>query len=122
MTSVLVVEDDESIRSFVCDALADEGYRVTGAEDGAQALGAVDADPPAVVLLDMHMPAASGWDFARNARDRGLGVTIIVMTAAANPKVVGEIGAVALLAKPFTLDALLAIVSLHTGGSAPPVN
>ena len=61
---VLVVDDDAGIRDLLDLALADAGYAVALAEDGAAALAMVDAVAPDVILLDMHLPALDGWAFA----------------------------------------------------------
>lgn len=60
---VLVVDDDDAIRTFVADALAGVGYRVAEASDGLHALARLDVDPPDLVLLDMRMPNLDGWGF-----------------------------------------------------------
>src|SRR6185295_6534557 len=111
-TTVLVVDDDPSIRDFVEAALEDEGYGVLSAGDGEAALALVEHRPCAV-LLDMRMPVLDGWGFAEAYRDQpGARAPIIVMTAAENAADwAEEIGAAAVLAKPFRLDDLLAVVA-----------
>jgi CheY-like chemotaxis protein len=113
---VLVVDDDPSIRDFVEAALESEGYRVLSAPDGEIALGLVEHQPCAV-LLDMRMPVLDGWGFAAAYRERpGARAPIVVMTAAENAEAwAREIGATSVLAKPFRLDDLLAIVARHCG-------
>lgn len=89
-----------------------EGYSVSTAADGCEALVAVETERPAVVLLDMRMPKVDGWEFARRLRERGLRVPIIVMTGERDPgKAAGEIGAEGFMAKPFDVDQLLDEVS-----------
>src|SRR5687767_9802165 len=65
---VLVVDDDESIRELVSDALRYDGYRVVTAADGAQGLAALVGLGACVVLLDMRMPMLDGWEFSRQYR------------------------------------------------------
>ena len=81
--SVLVVDDETSVRSLYADALEEVGHRVEVAADGRAALdrlrgGAV----PCVVLTDVRMPGMDGWDLARAvARDPALSsVPVVIMT------------------------------------------
>jgi CheY-like chemotaxis protein len=115
---ILVVDDDPSIRDTVRAILEMEGYPVRSAEDGAQALLAVEDQRPSLVLLDMRMPVLDGWGFARAIKERGLKLPILVMTAAQDARRwAQEIGADGYLAKPFDLlDLLRAVERL---GGAP---
>jgi two-component system chemotaxis response regulator CheY len=116
---ILVVDDDEMIRDLVADALSDEGYAVVTAQDGAEALGRIEEQMPALVLLDMRMPVLDGWGFARLARERGLRLRIVVMTAAENAdRWCQEIGGDGCLPKPFDLDVLFETVSKLTRAPA----
>ncbi len=104
---VLVVDDDPNITAALRDSLEYEGYRVTTANNGAEALREVHDDPPALILLDMRMPVMSGWEFAERYRSVGHTAPVIVMTAAANARTwADEIRADAVLPKPFSLDDL----------------
>jgi CheY-like chemotaxis protein len=112
---VLVVEDDESLRDVIEWALADAGYRVTLAENGAVALRAVEHTRPCAILLDMRMPVMDGWTFARSYRARpGPHAPIIVLTAARDAgDWARQIQATAYLAKPFELYELLDTLKRH---------
>jgi CheY-like chemotaxis protein len=82
--SVLVVDDDRDLRAGLSLILEAEGYRVAGAADGQQALEALRAGPrPDVILLDMMMPALSGWAFReRQLADPALAdVPVVVFSA-----------------------------------------
>lgn len=119
---ILVVDDDESILEFIAEALADEGYEVVTAMNGADAL-AVSAQPaPDLILLDMRMPVMDGWEFAHTYRRApGPHAPIVVITAArdaADSAV--EIGAEGYLTKPFTLDGLLTLVGRFTRNGYKP--
>jgi two-component system chemotaxis response regulator CheY len=116
---ILVVDDDEVIRSSVELALADEGYLVVTAPDGAAALQVIERYPPALVLLDMKMPVMDGWAFAQAYRQQpGPHAPIIVMTAAADAaRRAVDVGAVAYLAKPFDLDAFLNLLGRLARGA-----
>lgn len=112
MATVLVVDDDEGIRDFVATALADAGYAVRQAGDGAEALALVDRHRPDVILLDMRMPIMDGRRFAAAYRERhDHEAPLVCMTAGADDaRRAGEIAAAATLAKPFDLEELLAVV------------
>ena len=113
-SAILVVDDDQSIRSTISEILSSEGYAVETASNGAEALLIVGQNHPSLVLLDMRMPILNGWEFARILRERGIAVPILVMTAAQDAKRwAKEIGAQGFLAKPFDLDDLLLAVE-HT--------
>ena len=108
---ILVVDDDESIRTTVSDVLDLEGFRVVTAANGAEALERVAQSQPAVVLLDMRMPVMDGWAFAHEVAVRGIRVPILVMTAADNARAwAEEIGADGYVAKPFDLNELISAV------------
>ena len=105
---VLVVDDDPSIRAVVQDILDMEGCEVASAANGREAVDHIQRTPPGVVLLDMNMPVLDGWGVARELKERGIDVPIVVMTAAVSAqRSRDEIGAIACLAKPFDLDDLL---------------
>jgi two-component system response regulator MprA len=109
---VLVVDDDRSLRQAIVRALELEGYDVSGAEDGVQALGFFDdeATIPDVVVLDVLMPKLNGFTTCRAIRSRS-SVPILMLTArsAVDDRVEGlDAGADDYLAKPFALVELLA--------------
>ena len=108
---VLVVDDEADIRATVSAMLEIEGYAVTEAANGADALQAVERQPPDLILLDMRMPVLDGWGFAAELRHRGHRIPIVVMTAARDAaRWAAEIAAVAFVAKPFGLDDLITAV------------
>ncbi len=118
---ILVVDDDPTILATVCEALDFEGFPVVTATNGAEALEVVDRNRPSLVLLDMRMPVLDGWGFMRAVRERGLNLTVVVMTAAADARRwAREIDAQGVLAKPFELDELLgAVVRLRPPRPCP---
>jgi len=108
---VLVVDDEPDIRATVSAMLEIEGYAVAEAVNGAEALAAVEADPPDVILLDMRMPVLDGWGFASEMRRRGHRIPIVVMTAARDAaRWAAEIAATAFVSKPFGYDDLIRAV------------
>jgi two-component system response regulator RegX3 len=109
-TSVLVVEDEDSFIDALTVGLTREGFKVTVARDGAEALDIFDALAPDLVLLDVMLPKVSGIDVCREIRSRS-NVPIIMVTAkgAEIDTVVGlEVGADDYVTKPYRLRELVA--------------
>jgi len=110
---VLIVDDDEVIRSLLRLTLPDEGYDLVEAQDGDQALQISDARRPALVLLDWRMPRLSGADVLRALKERHPDVPVIVLTAEPEAKVRTQaetLGADVFMTKPFSPLQLLATV------------
>src|SRR5258708_23829748 len=82
---ILIVDDDHEILAAERQGLADEGFAVREAHDGAEALGAMDEDPPALIVLDVNMPGIDGPAFPRDLRFRLKHVPLIILTAAPGP-------------------------------------
>jgi CheY-like chemotaxis protein len=112
MVSVLVVDDESDIREAVSEVLADEGYVVHGAGDGAEALRKARAVRPQLVLLDLMMPGMNGWEF--RAAQRGdpelRDIPVVVLSALGR---VSGMDAADFIQKPFDLDRLLSAVRTH---------
>jgi two-component system, OmpR family, response regulator MprA len=110
---VLVVDDEPALRDALESSLAFEGYEVTTASDGLEALDAIAEKSPDLVLLDVMMPRMDGLTTVRRLRSRGDTVPVLMLTArdAVGDRVTGlDVGADDYLAKPFELDELLARV------------
>ena len=110
---VLLVDDDRALREAVARALRLEGFDVTLAVDGPEALELAATSPPDIVVLDVAMPSLSGLDVCRRLRDRGARSSVLMLTAkdAIGDRVAGlDAGADDYLVKPFALDELLARV------------
>jgi len=112
--TILVVDDDESIRDMLADFLADEGYTVVCATDGAEALEKVtDKLVPDLLLLDIGMPVVNGPEFVALYRRicEPPRAPIVVITARGDgAQIAEEIGADGFVNKPFELDELAAAV------------
>ena len=110
--TVLVVDDDATIRQFIEMALTDQGYQVVTAEHGQAALEMVRRTPPELILLDMRMPVMDGWAFAQAYRTTPPPhAPVIVLTAARDAtQSAEEIAADAVLAKPFDLRDLMNLI------------
>ena len=109
---VLVVDDDPDIVQFVSVNLELEGYEVSSATDGKEALASITADAPDLVILDIMMPEMDGLAVLRRMRAHptSANVPVIVLTAKALPqdRIRGlELGADDYISKPFELDELL---------------
>ena len=126
ITTVLVVEDEDSFVDALTVGLAREGFRVQVARDGAQALEVFDAVAPDLVLLDVMLPKVSGIDVCRELRTKSK-VPIIMVTAkgAEIDTVVGlEVGADDYVSKPYRLRELVArmrAVLRRSNGAGAPV-
>lgn len=77
---VLLVEDDESALSLYADALRMEGFHVRTAADGLAALRILEAFDPDVVILDLKLPIASGFDVLTELRANGLAFPVIAVS------------------------------------------
>ena len=110
-TKLLLAEDDQSVRKTLERALSFEGYEVHAVSDGAQALEAVGSAEPAVIVLDVMMPALDGLTACRRIRENGIRTPILMLTARHEiaDRVAGlDAGADDYLVKPFDLEELLA--------------
>ena len=110
---ILIAEDDANIRLGLTATLESEGYSVTAAADGAQALKLFPQGKFELVILDVMMPKSSGYDVCRELRGRGERVPVLFLTAKGEEidKVVGlKLGADDYVTKPFGVHELLARV------------
>jgi two-component system, OmpR family, alkaline phosphatase synthesis response regulator PhoP len=112
MKTVLVVDDERNIVELVRLYLEKDGFAVTSASDGEQALVAFDRAEPDLVILDLMLPKMDGFEVCRQIRRRG-DVPILMLTARSEDidAIVGlELGADDYVTKPFNPRALLARV------------
>lgn len=108
---VLVVDDDRAVRDSLRRSLEFNGYDVSLAADGAEALAGIAKTAPDVVVMDVMMPRLDGIETTRALRSAGNDVPILVLTArdAVGDRVEGlDAGADDYLTKPFALQELLA--------------
>ena len=114
--TVLVVEDDESIRDALKAAIEMEGYEVGTAEDGRRGLEALARLPrPCLILLDLMMPVMNGWEFAEALGEDDRLATIPIVVVTAYTRQAKGINAKRVLKKPVDLDALLGAVRTYCG-------
>jgi len=113
MPKILVVDDEQNMRTGLKDNLKFEGFDVETANDGEQGLKKILENTYNLILLDVMMPKKSGFDVCKEVRKTGITTPIILLTAKGEEidKVVGlEIGADDYVTKPFSLRELLARV------------
>ena len=109
--SILLVEDERSLRRALARSLAARGFHVDEAATRGEAVRAALAQPPALMVLDVNLPDASGWDVLRDLVAQGASVPTVIMSAAPpNPSRVREFTPIGVLTKPFPLDALLGLI------------
>ena len=110
---LLLVEDDDAIADALRLHLEEAGYRLHRESDGLCAITAIDRQRWDLVLLDLMLPGADGWDVCRHLRARHADVPVIMLSARAAEahRVLGlELGADDYLAKPFSMLELVARV------------
>lgn len=118
MGRVLVVDDDDSLREAIAEAIEIAGYVVEQAENGREALEKMRLTSPCVVLLDLMMPEMNGWEVvsAMNEDPRLAQVPVCVVTAQDR---LDPPQSARLLKKPVSLAALLEAVQAHCGKPTP---
>ena len=111
--NILIVEDQEKIKEFLSEGLAQAGYKVLSTDSGRDAENLCQKENFDLIVLDIGLPDQSGFDTARNLRAKGYLGSILMLTgfASVSDKVKGlDAGADDYLLKPFELDELLARV------------
>jgi DNA-binding response OmpR family regulator len=111
MHRILIVEDEESIRSGLLDLLEIEGYETAAVSDGDAAIEKAAQWKPHLVLLDLMLPKSSGFEVCRHLRKHHPDIFVIMLTAKNEEmsKIAGlEMGADDYVTKPFSVSELLA--------------
>ncbi|MCB2108258.1 MAG: response regulator transcription factor [Rhodobacteraceae bacterium] len=109
-THVLIVEDDPFIRDVISTFLAQEGFRVSAVENGADMFRIMEQDPAALVLMDLRLPSDDGLALTRQLRRQfEAGIIIVTSRQEIDTRVTGlEFGADDYITKPFDERELLA--------------
>ncbi|HIF62868.1 MAG TPA: UDP-3-O-[3-hydroxymyristoyl] N-acetylglucosamine deacetylase [Deltaproteobacteria bacterium] len=108
--SILIVDDDASVRESMGGVLRDEGYSVSEAADGHAALESLAAELPGLVLLDVWMPGLDGIDLLARIREIYEDLPVVVVSGHGNVETAvraTRLGASDFLEKPFSIDGLL---------------
>ena len=112
-TSILIIEDDSGSREALAELLAAEGYVVTTAENGAEALAYLrTGHRPGIILLDLMMQGVDGWDFRAEQKRDGALADIPVVAISAGGKL---LDADYSLPKPVMIEDLLTLLRQVTG-------
>jgi CheY-like chemotaxis protein len=112
--SILVLEDEEEIRSMLVDALGEAGYRVESATDGLTGLAHFQAGSFDVVLTDLSLPECSGLDVARSVKSMRAETPVVLITGwgrLVDPVRLRESGVDLMLVKPFRLERVVSVVA-----------
>lgn len=121
-TRILIVEDEAPVRAGLVDLLTAKGYEVLAAETGPEGLAKARAAQPDLVLLDVMLPGASGYDVLRTLRAEGHTLPVIMVTAkgAELDKVLGfELGVDDYVTKPFSILELMGRIQAVLRRAAP---
>ena len=109
--TILLVDDDPSVREMVGRVLVGEGYLVLCATNGEEALGMAEANHIDLVMLDLNMPVQGGWDTFERLTTRDPLIAVIIITARPNQLFTAlGAGVGALLEKPFDFPTLIKTV------------
>jgi DNA-binding response OmpR family regulator len=124
-TKILIVEDDPHILLGLEEVLKSEGYETASCNRGDAALAAVAKHQPALIVLDVMLPGASGYDICKQLRAKKFAAPILMLTAKGQEidKVIGlDLGADDYVTKPFGVRELLAriqaLLRRSSGGSS----
>ena len=109
-TRALLVEDDPNIVDLIRSNLSVRGFDTVVSTDGARALQLLETEQPDIVLLDLMLPEADGFELCRQIRERsGVGIIVVSARGGERDKVTAlHVGADDYLTKPFSIEELLA--------------
>lgn len=118
--AILLVEDELRLRRTLARSLEGRGYRVIEAATAGEAVASALTSGFAVMLLDINLPDATGWDVLRQLRAAGCEMPVVVISAVPpNPARVREFRPLGVLYKPFPIDALLRLIHVACSAASP---
>ena len=106
---ILIVDDEKNIVSSLTSILSDEGYEVSMAGDGIEALELIQKDPPDLVILDIWLPGMDGIEVLKTLKSYNLGVEVLIMSGHGTIDTAikaTKLGAQDFIEKPFSLDRI----------------
>ena len=111
--SILIIDDDPDVRTFLCDCMEALGYASVAAEDGYAGIAAFDRARPDIVIVDFAMPGLNGAEVARQLRIRDHDIPIIFATAYYDTRAIEAVagGDAIILHKPFQIAQLQALLA-----------
>jgi two-component system, OmpR family, alkaline phosphatase synthesis response regulator PhoP len=115
MALIMLVEDDIPSRTFMAEALEDEGYQTICVDDGITALDALATTRPSLIITSLMLPRMDGLTFCAQVQADPATATIPIMICSASMEVPDPQSAcyAAFLAKPFDLSAFLQLVAAY---------
>jgi two-component system response regulator PilR (NtrC family) len=120
--SILVVDDERSMRDFLKILLQKEGYAVTTAHNGENALECLNDQEFSLVITDIRMPGMGGLELLEAVKDHNLEVPVIMITAFASPDdavLAMKNGAFDYISKPFNVDEIKSVIESATRRNRP---
>ncbi|MCC6398144.1 MAG: response regulator [Bacteroidetes bacterium] len=112
-STILVVDDEEALRSVLSNELINEGYEVRTASDGDEAIAELDKTQFDLVLLDIKMPRVNGFEVLKHIKERPSRTKVVMLTGFADLKNAIEskkLGADDFVSKPYDLVDLLTTI------------
>lgn len=121
--SILLVDDDETLRERLARALRERGYDVRTAGEAVEAMRLVREDSPEMAVLDLKMPGASGIDLLKEIRAQDPATEVLILTgygSIATAVEATKLGAIGYVPKPVDADELLAAFARQRGEAPAP--
>jgi two-component system, chemotaxis family, chemotaxis protein CheY len=107
---ILIVDDSETIRQSVASALEAAGFQVMQACDGLEGIERIQAERPAMVILDVNMPRLNGLDMLERLDVKSMKLPVLLLTTEVQPSMIArakQAGARGWMVKPVKLDQLV---------------
>lgn len=113
---ILLVDDEQRLRAAIARSLSARGHTVSEAGDARTALALAESQPVDLLVLDINLPDATGWDVLRALKEREIAVRTVVFSAAPPSRTrIAEFAPFGVLHKPFPIGALLSLVDRAAG-------
>lgn len=118
---ILLVEDDPDLTAMMEIVLREAGFDTVATLDGQEALDLIEQEMPALILLDLNLPAMDGWHFAHRYWEKyGHVAPVVVVTPAGEAgSTARELDAEGYLGKPFGIDDLIRVIRRLVDGATP---